>query len=72
MKADMKLPVPNQDELHYTKKAYYFDRMYKETSHEKYGITNIEFANWITTTFDEYYLRNKHITYREAQKILSK
>jgi hypothetical protein len=69
MKVDMKLPAPKQEELHYTKKADYFSRMYKETNADKYGITNIQFANWITTTFNEFYLNNKHITYREAQKI---
>jgi hypothetical protein len=64
-----KLPVPRQDELHYTKKADYFRRMYNEKNPDNYGITNIQFANWVLITFNEYYQNNKHITYREAQKI---
>lgn len=72
MNPDMKLPVPKQEELHYTKKAHYVSRMYKETSSDKYGITNRQFVDWICTTFNEYYLNNKHITYREAQKIAAR
>lgn len=65
-----RLPAPKQEELHYTKKGDYHNRMYKETSCEKYGITNIEFATWVNKTFDQYYLYNKHITYAEFLKLL--
>ena len=65
-----RLPAPNADELHYAKKIYYVTRMYQEVSYEKYGIENIDFAKWITKTFDEYYLNNKHITYAEYKKLL--
>ncbi len=65
-----RLPQPKPEELHYTKKADYLTRMYKEVSPEKYGIQNIDFAKWINKTFDEFYLNNKHITYREYLKLL--
>lgn len=71
MKADnLRLPQPNKEELHYTKKADYVSRMYKEATPEKYGLTNSEFANWIIRTFDQFYLNNKHITYRESLKLI--
>lgn len=65
-----RLPAPNAEELHYTKKIYYLTRMYQEVSPEKYGIENIDFAKWINKTFDNYYLNNKHITYAEYKKLL--
>lgn len=65
-----RLPEPNAEELHYAKKIYYVTRMYHEVSPEKYGIENIDFANWITKTFDNYYLNKKHITYAEYKKLL--
>jgi hypothetical protein len=65
-----RLPEPKPEELHYTKKGDYHNRMFKETASEKYGITNIDFANWVNKTFDEYYLHNKHITYREYKKLI--
>lgn len=65
-----RLPEPNVEELHYTKKAKYFTRMYNEVSPQKYNIENIDFANWITKTFDLYYVHKKHITYSEYKKLL--
>ena len=65
-----RLPAPNAEELHYTKKIEYINRMYKQFGEKKFGLENIQFANWITKTFDEYYLNNKHITYAEHLKLL--
>lgn len=71
MKIDKeKLPAPNQNELHYTKKTEYIKRMYNEVTSVKYKMENIDFINWVIKTFDEYYLNNKHITYAEYQKLM--
>lgn len=64
-----RLPAPLPEELHYAHKATYLSRMYKEVDSEKYGITNAQFADWISKTFNEYYLNNNHITYREFLKL---
>lgn len=65
-----RLPVPKQEELHYTKKADYVNRMYQETSSDKYGITNKQFVDWVCATFNQYYQNNKHITYSESLKLI--
>lgn len=63
-----RLPAPNAEELHYTKKIEYVGRMYREVTPDKYNITGIQFANWVIKTFDQYYQNNNHITYGQSLK----
>ena len=67
-KDNMKLPAPNEYELSNYRKWAYSDRMWKEESNEKYGLTPGEFAMFISRTYNEYSSFNKHITYRESLK----
>ncbi len=64
-----RLPQPISEELHYTKKSYYNSRVWSLVSPEKYGVDSGDFQNWVNKTFDEFYLHNKHITYREYKKL---
>lgn len=66
---DIKLPLPTKEELTNYRKWMYNDRMWKEES-DKYNITPGEFSVWVSRTYNEVALKNKHITYRESLKLI--
>jgi hypothetical protein len=66
---NMRLPVPTTEEIPGQYKWKYSDRMWKEES-DKYKLTPGEFSDWLSRTYNEYVLNNKHITYRESLKLI--
>jgi len=73
MKLDnLKLPAPVGEELHYSKKWLYSERMWREEGPTKYNISASDFSDWISKTFNEYYNdKPKHITFKEMKKLIA-
>lgn len=64
-----RLPLPTEDELINFRKWAYRDRIWKEVDNDKYGLTPLQFSEWMSKTYNEKILNNKHITYRESLKL---